>query len=109
MIKQEYDISFVDKIRKLFKKPRQVLVGDLGIFHEVVSYGTRTDISHDLTYDVFAKIKAVEVYDNLVEIEVINLKISDSVSVDIVNLITNNFPKYINPKNINWIAKKETK
>jgi hypothetical protein len=108
MIKQEYDLTVMDKLRKMWKKPREVNVGDIGIFHEVVSYSTRTDISNDLTYDVFAKIKATEVYDQLVEVEILNLKISDSVSQDIVNLITKNFPKYVNPKKVNWQLQKET-
>ena len=109
MIKQEYDITIIDKIKRLFKKPKQVNVDDLGIFHEVISFGTRTDMSHDLIYDVFAKIKVVAVYDNLVEVQVINLKVSDSVSQDITNLITNNFPKYVNPKNVSWEVKKDNK
>lgn len=106
MNKQEYDLTLIDRIRKAFKKPRIITVGELGIFHEVVSYGTRSDTTNDLTYDVYAKIRAVEVYDNLVEVEIVNIKISDSVSQDIVNLVNNNFPRYVNPKHVNWQIQK---
>ena len=109
MVNHEFDVTIIEKIRRWWKAPRVINVGDLGIFHEVVSFGTRVDVSNDLTYDVYAKIRAVEVYDNLVEIEVINIKISDSVSQDIVNLITNNFPKYVNPKTVSWQLQKDIK
>lgn len=102
-----YDITIIDKIRKFFKKPRIVKAGDVGIFHEIILIKTYTDISHDMTYDVYAKVKAIEVYENLVEVQPIDIKVADSVSQDVVNIVNNNFPKYINPSQVNWVIKQD--
>jgi hypothetical protein len=42
------------------------------------------------------------VYDQLVEVEVLDMTISDSANEDIINLIKNNMPKYVNPKIVKW-------
>jgi hypothetical protein len=99
------DLSFLEKIKSIFKKQPPVKENDIGVYHYIWSCDTFKEESHGLKYDVFVKLKAVEVYDTLVEVEVINIKINDSASQDIINLITHTFPHYIKPKYVNWEIK----
>lgn len=97
------DINLLEKIKIWFKKVKPIKKGDIGIYHYIWASETFNEISTGLRYDVFTKIKAIELYDNLVEIEVIDIKINDSASQDVINMITNNVPKYIRPKQAKWI------
>lgn len=102
MIKQEHDIVFIDKVRNLFKKPKKVKKDDLGIYHEIFAIDTNAEGVHSIKYDVFLKIKVIETYDNLVEIDVIDIKILDSINTDVLSIIKATLPKYVNPKNVKW-------
>jgi hypothetical protein len=99
------ELNIVMFFRELFKKTRIVDVGDLGIYHFVWGCDTINEDSHGLKYDVYAKVKAASSYDSLVEVDVVDIKINDSASVEIQNIIKNNFPKYVNPKYVKWQLK----
>lgn len=86
----------------LVKKPPVLQKEQLGIYHYVWMCDTLLEDSHGLKYDVYAKVKIVEIYQDLVEIQEIDIKINDSASVDVINMIKNNFPKYVNPKYVKW-------
>ncbi len=101
----ERQIPLIDSIRNLFKKPRIVTKGDLGIYHYVWACDTINEDSHGLRFDIQVKLKVIEVYDNLVEIEVIDTKINDSASQDIVNIIKASMPRYVTPRYVKWIVK----
>lgn len=105
MNKPNNEIVLLEKIRNLFKKQESVNKEDLGVYHYIWSCDTFNEESNGMRFDVYAKIKVVETYSELVEVEMINLKINDSASQDIINIITNNFPKYINPNKVKWIIK----
>lgn len=105
MIKKNNEKVFFDYIRELIVKPKIVNKNDIGVY----KYKWSCDSFHEnytgLTYEVFIKLRALEVYEDLVEIELIDIKVNDSASQDVINLITNNFPKFINPKFIKWEIK----
>lgn len=107
-MKQENDITFITWMRKIFKKDVHVSIGDIGIFHYVWTCDTLHEDSHGLKYDVYAKVKAVDVYYELVEVEVLDIKINDSASIEVNNIIKNNFPKYIHPKSVKWKIKEKS-
>lgn len=102
MQKQENDIVFITKIRNFFKRPKTITKGQFGIYHYMWACDTMNEDSNGLKYDIYAKLKAVEIYEGLVEVEIMNIKINDSASQDIINIITKNFPKYVNPKYVKW-------
>lgn len=89
-------------IFSFFKKKRIVRVGDVGIYKDVLSINTTNDGSHTMYYDIYAKVKAVGIYDNLIEVEVIEISTFNACSDDIMNLINSNMPKYIKPKLVKW-------
>lgn len=102
------DNSFWDNFKALFKKPRVVKPGDIGVYYYIWTVGTINEDSHEFKYDVYAKVKAVEIFENLVEIESVgDVKINDSASSDIQQIIKNNFPKYVNPKYVKWQIKEQ--
>lgn len=103
------EIPFFDAITNLFKKKRVVKKGDMGIYKDVLTINTINDGTHTLYYDIYAKVEAVGIYDNLVEIKVIDVVTLNSCNQDITNLINANMPKYIKPKYIKWeLEQKET-
>ena len=71
------DVSAFRSLMRYFKRKKNVEVDDIGIYQYIWSIDTIHDTTHSIKYDVFAKVKAKEVYDNLVEIELLNLKITD--------------------------------
>lgn len=89
-------------IVSLFKKKKVVKAGDVGVYKDVLSVGTTNDGSHTTYYDFYVKVKAVGVYDNLIEIEVMDISTYNACGEDIFNLITTNIPKYVKPKHIKW-------
>lgn len=99
------DSNFIEWFKNLFKKRIDIKKDDLGIYHYLWTCDTIHEDSHGLKYDIYAKIKAVEIYQDLIEVEMIDIKITDSVSTDIQNIIKNNFPKYVNPKYVEWQLK----
>lgn len=100
------DNNLWENFKAFFKKDPVVSPGDLGIYYYIWTFGTINEDSHEFKYDVYAKVKAVEVFDNLIEIEIVgDVKINDSASTDIQNIIKNTFPKYVNPKYIKWQVK----
>ena len=91
-----------EPLMNLFKKKRVVKTGDVGIYKDVLTISTINDGTHTLYYDIYAKVKAVGIYENLVEIEVIDVMTLNSCNQDITNLINANMPKYIKPKYVKW-------
>ena len=103
------EIPVLDGFLNMFKKKRVVKKGDIGIYKDVLTISTINDGTHTLYYDIYAKVEAVGVYENLVEIKVIDVMTLNSCNQDITNLINANMPKYIKPKYIKWeVEQKET-
>jgi hypothetical protein len=48
------------------------------------------------------KVRATEVYDALVEVDVLDVKISESVSEDMSNFIKHDNIKYLKPTDVTW-------
>lgn len=102
---QENDIVLFDNIKQLFKRKRQINVGDIGIYQDVLSISTLNDGTHTLNYDIYAKIKALAIYENLIEIEIIDVTTLNACNDEVKTLIDTNMPKYIKPKYIKWEIK----
>ncbi len=96
------EIILFKKLRRLFSGIPQVNKGQLGVYHDVWSMATSNESLHTIKYDIFVKVKAIEVYNNLVEVTVEDLQVSESVNQDIVNIIRSSIPKYVVPKNVKW-------
>jgi len=94
--------SFFTRLNKVFKKKLNLVKGQLGVYHDKLAFYTENDGSDVIKHNIYVKIKIVEVYDELVEIEVLDFTISDSASQDIINLVKNNMPKYVNPRIVKW-------
>lgn len=99
------DMPAMRWLKNIFVKPRQISAGDMGIYHYIWGCDTFHEDSYGLKYDVYAKIKSLDVYESLIEIEALDIKINDSASTEIQNIIKNNFPKYVNPKYVKWQLK----
>ena len=104
MVKQESDIVFIEKVRKYFKRPRIININDLGIYHYIWSCDTFNRGTHGFSHEVFAKVKVLETYTSLVEVEMIDIDINGSPNQDIINIIRHNFPKYIKYEYVDWIT-----
>lgn len=96
------DDGFFDKLNKVFRKKLNLRKGQLGVYHDKLAFYTENDGSDVIKHNIYVKIKIIEVYDELVEIEVLDFTISDSASQDIINLVKNNMPKYVNPRIVKW-------
>jgi len=96
------DDGFFDKLNRVFRKKLMLKKGQLGVYHDKLAFYTENDGSDVIKHNIYVKVKIVEVYDELVEIEVLDFTISDSASQDIINLVKNNMPKYVNPRIVKW-------
>jgi len=94
-----------DIIKSFFKKTREIHVGDTGIYKDVLAMNTTNDVNNTLNYIIFTKVKAVALYDDLVEVEILETSILNSCDENVKSLINNNIPKYMNPRHIKWEVK----
>lgn len=90
---------------KWFKKPHIVTPNEIGIYKYIFLMDTVNEASHSHRYNIYAKIKAVHVYDELVEIEVIDFHINEPITDDLLTIIKKSIPKYVNPKLVQWEIK----
>lgn len=95
----------VDFFKNLFTKKRVIKAGDTGIFQDVFTIDSINDGTHPLKCDIYAKVKAIAIYDNLIEIEIINILTLNSCNDNIKEVITSIMPKYVKPKYIKWEVK----
>jgi hypothetical protein len=100
----KFEQNIITAIRKALK-PHKISVGDIGIYQDVLTIDTINDGTHSLKCDIYIKIKAIAVYDNLVEVEVLDTFTLNTSQTDVENLIKANIPKYIKPKYIKWELK----
>ena len=99
------DFNLFDNIKKTFQPKRIISVGDIGIYQDVLTIDTIDDGTHTLKYDIYAKVRAKAIYENLVEIEVMDVITLNSCNQDIKGLVDANMPKYIKPKYVKWEVK----
>jgi len=96
------ETTFYDRFVGVFKKTRIPVKGDEGVLQDILTFFSSNDTTDGLKHNIFVKVRVVEVYQKLVEIEVIEVVISDSASDCVTELVTSSVPKFVNPKNINW-------
>lgn len=103
------DVVFYNNMKAFFKsffiKPRCINVGDVGIFRNVFTFDTVNDDNHAVKYDVYLKVKALAVYEGLVEVEIIDVYTVNTCNQDIKTLIDSTMPKYVYPNAIKWEVK----
>jgi hypothetical protein len=95
----------MESIINFFKKKTKIKPNDIGIYRDTVLVDTINDANKTIKYEFFAKVKAVTVFSNLVEIEILDIAMSNSCSQDVSNIIWDNIPRFIEPKLIQWEIK----
>ena len=104
-IDKKSDLNIYEMIKKILGKTPKIHVGDVGIYQDVLTIDTINDGTHSMKYDIYIKVKAIAVYSNLVEIEIIDEFILNTSNHDVEALVKRNIPKYIKPKYIQWEEK----
>jgi hypothetical protein len=92
---------------KRFEKIKTIKKDTIGVYQYTYCIDTINEASFGHKYNVYAKVKAVHVYDNLVEVEVISIKVFEQINPAMLALITESFTNYIDPKYIKWEAYKD--
>lgn len=90
-------------LKKFFNKEPEVYKGQLGVCK--YTWGTDTRLKNSdnsQQYNVYAKVEAVHVYDNLVEVKMIDLEVFDSINENILDIIKAEFNTFVDPRDINW-------
>ena len=100
MSQKTEEITFFAKLFGYFSKKRKLQKGDLGVYKDTLSYNPVYSSTRSLQYDIYIKVRAVEVYDHLVEVEVIDTKMTTS--EDLSSLIKIDNIKYLDPKLVKW-------
>jgi hypothetical protein len=99
--------SFITRIHDAIKGTRSgIKEGDIGVYCDELGLYTKNN-DHDSSKHTYnAKIKVIGVYESLVEIILVDeIRISDSTSLEISQLIQKNFPRFVHPKNVRWQIK----
>jgi len=110
---QNPDVVFINSMKEtflriysqLFKSKPPVNTGDIGIYQDVLTIKTNNVETSSLYYDVFVKVSAEAVYQNLVEIKILDVFTINASNQNISELVNANIPKYINPNHIKWKLK----
>jgi len=104
-IDKKSDVNLYEMFKGFFGKAPKINVGDVGIYQDVLTVDTINDGTHSMKYDIYIKVKAIGVYNNLVEIEIMDEFILNTSNHDVEALVKRNIPKYIKPKYIQWEEK----
>src|ERR1035437_411635 len=96
------EIVFIEKIRNLFRRKRKVNDGDLGVFEDTLTFTSIGNTSRAVHYDIFVKVKCIQSYDDLVEVEVLDVTISESASEDTCKFIKHDNLRYLKPSKVKW-------
>lgn len=94
--------GFLNLFKRKQKKLKDLKVGDVGIHHDVLTYYNQNDTGDAVKHNVFTKIKIIAIYQDLVEVEVLDVELSESVHPCIGELARTNISKYVNPANVKW-------
>lgn len=105
MSKNNNEVILFVKLRNLFKRKPKVKKDDIGIYTDMFSHTTIGNSTHLTNYDVNIKVKAVAVFDGLVEVEVISLNINEAISEEVEKLIRHDKLKYLDPNKVKWEIK----
>lgn len=100
--------NFIKKVLSGFKKQTlEIKKGDIGVYHdELCLYMKNDDSNNVVKHKIFAKVIVLGVYNDLVEIDVVgDVNIPESTSTELTNLISKNFPKYVDAKYVSWESK----
>lgn len=104
-MKNNYELSIVSWFKRKCAKPVIIEKGDIGVHQDILTFYTYNDTSDAIKHSVFTKVRVVEVYNNLVEVEILDMAITDSASDCVIDLVKTNTPRYMNPKDIKWQLK----
>lgn len=86
-----------------FKSKPQIKEGSYGVYHYTLSMYANTEALHNVKYDIFVKVKALVVYDKLVEVECVGEPtINESITPEIASIIRTSVPKYLDPDKVKW-------
>lgn len=88
---------------RIFNKEPEVYKTQLGVCKYTWGTDTRlTNSDNSQRYNVYAKVEAVHVYKDLVEVNLIDLKVFDSINENILAIIRAEFNRFVDPRDINW-------
>lgn len=97
--------SFLSKSFGFEKPQNKINVGDIGVYVNIHSFSSDNEISGE-KHQVFCKIKVLNIYNGLVEVEIIEYDFSNSVNSCFNEIIMNGKnKKFIEPKFIKWEIK----
>jgi hypothetical protein len=97
------EIRFFARLFKALKSKPPVRKDQLGVYHYTLSIYVDTKALHNVKYDIFVKVKAIVVYNNLVEVECVGEPtINDSITPEMVSIIRTSVPKYLEPDKVKW-------
>jgi hypothetical protein len=96
------DGGFLNLFKKGPKKIKHLKIGDVGIYHDVLTYYNQNDTGDAVKHNVFTKVRIIAIYQDLVEVEVLDTELSDSVHPCVAELAKTNISKYVSPKNVKW-------
>ncbi len=88
--------------KRTFKRKPKVSKGMYGVYKYTYYIGTLNEHSYEHKYNIFAKVIAEKVYEDMVELTLEKLELFESVDQTIIDMIKKNFPKFVDPKMINW-------
>ncbi len=102
-INRPVEVKFFAKLFKSFKRKPLVRKEQLGVYHYTLSIYADTKALHNVKYDIFVKVKALVVYNNLVEVECVGEPtINESVTPEMATIIRTSVPKYLEPDKVKW-------
>lgn len=97
------EVKFFTRLFKNLKPKPPIFKGQLGVYHYTLSIYADTKALHNVKYDIFVKIKALVVYDKLVEVECVGEPtINESVTPEMATIIRTSVPKYLEPEKVKW-------
>lgn len=109
MYEKESFIPTMSYFFNFLRKKQPIQTNDIGIYRDVVIIDTLNDGNKSLKYEFFVKVRAIGVYNKLVEIEILDISTSNTCNQDVYSIVQDNIPRFLNPNLIQWEIKQPSK
>jgi hypothetical protein len=96
------DLVFFSWLRNKVNNKLPIKKGDIGIHEDTLTLLTLNETTDGIKHKIYTKVRVLEVYRGLVEVEVLDIELSESANSSLNELIKTSTKKYMSPKDIKW-------
>jgi hypothetical protein len=96
------EAGFFAWVKDSISKRVPIKKGDVGIHEDTLTLLTVNEVTDGIKHKIYTKVRVIEVYKGLVEVEILDIELSESANTNLNELVKKSTKKYMSPKDIKW-------